>query len=238
MLLAEVVRCAEADILAVQEIENPQAMKRLMAYLPEYRFILGSSGGKQHVGFLYKSDIAIKPLGEVESIAVLPNRTRAGLLVQFQSGSQKWLLLAVHLKSTSRTDSTAELRELSRELRSQQATQIRAWSDSAQASDSLTHVVILGDFNDSPTKKTSAKKSPLDTLKNAPHLVFLTSEMKSCSYEALPAIDHIVCSTQALKRFLRGSLHSVDTHAMLTEHEAKRVSDHCAVVCQFDFSDK
>jgi exonuclease III len=82
------------------------------------------------------------------------------------------------------------------------------------------------------------KKSTLDTLKNAPYLVFLTSQMRSCTYEGLPAIDHIICSKQAIKRFARGSLHSLNTHAMLKEHDAKRVSDHCPVVCQFDFSDE
>jgi endonuclease/exonuclease/phosphatase family metal-dependent hydrolase len=234
MLLAEVVRCAEADILAIQEIENEQAMKRLLEYLPEYSFVLGTSGGKQHVGFLYKSDLAITPLGEVTSIAIQSNRTRAGLLVQCQVGAQKWLLLGLHLKSTSRADSTPELEQHSRELRSLQAAQVRAWSDSVLAADSLAHFVILGDCNDSPMKK----KSTLDTLKNSPYLVFLTSQMRSCTYEGLPAIDHIICSKQAIKRFARGSLHSLNTHAMLKEHDAKRVSDHCPVVCQFDFSDE
>jgi endonuclease/exonuclease/phosphatase family metal-dependent hydrolase len=238
LLLASAIRDTEADILAVQEIENEQAIKKLLAYLPEYRFVLGESGGKQHVGFLYKTNLEIQPLGEVMSIAVEPNRTRAGLLVQYQSGARKWLLLAVHLKSTSRADSSTELRERSRELRSLQSAQIRAWSDSIQTRDSLMHVVILGDFNDSPIKKNIQKKTTLDTLKNAPHLVFLTSQMHSCTYEALPTIDHILCSTQAMKRFVWGSLHTVNTHVMLTEPDAKRISDHCAVVCQFDVSGK
>ena len=234
-LLAEVLRDTEADICAVQEVENDAAMKRLLAYLPEYRFVLGATGGKQHVGFLYKAAaLDVKTLGEVASIAVEPERTRAGYLLQIQQGKAKWLFLAVHLKSTSRADSTRELEARSRELRRLQAAQLRVWSDSVLQADSLVRLVMVGDFNDSPKRKNTS----LDTLKNAPHLVFLTRDNTSCTYEGLPAIDHIVCSTQAVKRVRQGSLYTLNLHAMLKEQEVKRVSDHCPVICRFDVSEE
>jgi exonuclease III len=101
------------------------------------------------------------------------------------------------------------------------------------AKDSLAHLVLVGDFNDSPKRKNTS----LDTLKNAPHLVFLTRDNTSCSYEALPAIDHIVCSPQALKRVQRGSLYTLNLHAMLKRQDVKRISDHCPVVCRFDLTE-
>ncbi len=233
-LLAQVVRDTEADIIALQEIENDEAMKQLLVHLPEYRFALGATGGKQHVGFMVKSRISnAEFLGDVPAIAVEKNRTKAGYLLRVrenQTGTE-WLFLSVHLKATSRADSTPALEERSRELRRLQAAQLRAWSDSLFQGDSLKHLVLIGDFNDSPKRKNTS----LDTLQAAQNLTFLTAENVSCSYAGAPAIDHIVCSKQVLKRFRRGSLYTLNFHTMLSDQEAKRVSDHCPVVCRFEW---
>lgn len=228
VLLAEVLRDTDADVLAVQEIENSEALKRLLRLLPEYRFILGSTGGKQHVGFLYRSSVEIDGVQELVEIAVEEGRTRAGLLVQCRVGAIHWLMLAVHLKSTSRADSTPALEERSRILRRLQAVQIRAWADSVLEKTKEQNVIILGDWNDSPRKKQSA----LDTLKSAFRLTFLTSDLMSCTYSGLPAIDHIVMSDSVLHYVLPGTLRTVNFRAMLSDKEAQRVSDHCPVVVQ------
>jgi exonuclease III len=228
VLLAEVLRDTDTDVLAVQEIENPEALKRLLKFLPEYRFVLGSTGGKQHVGFLYRPPVEIDSVQELTAIAVEEGRTRAGLLVRCRAGSIYWLMLAVHLKSTSRADSTPALQERSRVFRRLQAAQIRAWADSVLEKTKEQNVVILGDWNDSPRKKQSA----LDTLKSALRLTFLTSDRMSCAYSALPAIDHIVVSDSLLRHVLPGTLRIVNFRAMLPDKEAQRVSDHCPVVVQ------
>lgn len=228
VLLAEVLRDTDADILAVQEIENPEALKRLLRLLPEYRFVLGSTGGKQHVGFLYRPPIEIDKVEGLATMAVEAGRTRAGLLVQCRVGAVHWLMLAVHLKATSRADSTPALEERSRELRRLQANQIRVWADSVLEKTKEQNIIILGDWNDSPRKKQSA----LDTLKSAARLTFLTSDLMSCAYSGLPAIDHIVMSDSALRYVLPGTLRTVNFRAMLPDKDAQRVSDHCPVVLQ------
>lgn len=227
-LLAEVLRDTDADILAVQEIENPEALKRLLRLLPEYRFVLGSTGGKQHVGFLYRPPVEINSVQELAAIAVEAGRTRAGLLVQCRVGAVHWLMLAVHLKATSRADSTPALKERSRELRRLQVAQMRSWADSVLEKTKEQNIIILGDWNDSPRKKQSA----LDTLKSATRLTFLTSDLMSCAYSGLSAIDHIVMSDSALRYVLPGTLRTVNSRAMLPDKEAQRVSDHCPVVVQ------
>ncbi len=227
-LLAQVIHDTDADILAVQEIENTQAMERLLRLLPEYRYIMGASGGKQHIGFLYRAPLQATMLGEVRSLAVEEGRTRAGLLVYCTIGKTRWLLLAVHLKSTSRADSTPALIERSRLLRRTQAEQLRIWTDSVLQKGNDNNIIILGDCNDSPHKKQSA----LDTLVNSPRLSFLTYEMRSCTYSALPTIDHIVVSDSLLRCVLPGTLRAVNFRAALSEKEARRVSDHCPIVVQ------
>jgi endonuclease/exonuclease/phosphatase family metal-dependent hydrolase len=227
-LLAEILRDTDADVLAVQEIENPEALKRLLRLLPEYRFVLGSTGGKQHVGFLYRPPVEIDSAQELTAIAVEEGRTRAGLLVQCKVGAIHWLMLAVHLKSMSRADSTPALEERSRTIRRLQAAQIRGWADSVLEKTKEQNVIILGDWNDSPRKKRNA----LDTLKSAARLTFLTSERMSCAYSGLPAIDHIVMSDSALLHVLPGTLRTVNFRAMLPDKEAQRVSDHCPIIVQ------
>lgn len=227
-LLAEVLRDTDADILAVQEIENPEALKRLLRLLPEYRFALGSTGGKQRLGFLYRPPVEIDSVQELAVIAVEAGHTRAGLLVECRVGDVHWQMLAVHLKATSRADSTPELEERSRTLRRLQVLQIRLWADSVLEKTKEQKVIILGDWNDSPRKK----QSTLDTLKSAARLTFLTSDYMSCAYSGLPAIDHIVMSDSALRDVLPGTLRTVNFRAMLSDKEVQRVSDHCPVVVQ------
>lgn len=238
MLLTNVIRDTEADILAMQEVENPESVKLLLKYLPDYSFVLGETGGKQHVGFLYKTaltqnEFRITPRGEIQSVAVEPQRTRAALLLDVSINNKILHFLTVHLKASSRADSTPELLQRSYDIRRRQAAQLRVWCDSVQQRDSLAQVIILGDFNDSPIKKNTT----LDTLHNASNLVFLTSDNRSCTFQELPAIDHILCSKSIVKSILRGSLHTINLHAMLKEDEVKRVSDHCPVVCRIVLSE-
>jgi endonuclease/exonuclease/phosphatase family metal-dependent hydrolase len=236
-LLAEVLRDTGADILAVQEIENTQAMERLLRVLPrygmkEYRFVLGASGNKQHVGFLFRPPVQVDRVCEVESIAVEKGRTRAGLLAECSVSGCSWQMLAVHLKSTSHADSTPALEERSGSLRQAQAAQIRTWADSThnalQQQNQEANIIILGDCNDSPRKKRSA----LDTLRSAPYLTFLTEDLQSCSYSGLPTIDHILVSDALRQRVLRGTLRTVNFRVMLPDNVMGRVSDHCPVVVQ------
>jgi endonuclease/exonuclease/phosphatase family metal-dependent hydrolase len=238
VLLANVIRDTKADILAMQEVENAQAMKLLLGYLPEYSFVLGETGGKQHVGFLYKQSLAqagirIIPRGEVQAVAVEKDRTRAALQADILFDNTVFHLLTVHLKASSRADSTPELLQRSYDIRRRQAAQLLAWCDSVQKQQAQANIVILGDFNDAPSKKNTT----LDTLKTSPNLVFLTADAQSCTFENLPAIDHILCSTQAIKRIAQGSLYTLNLRKMLKEQEAERVSDHCPVVVQITLNE-
>ncbi len=233
-LLALVLSDIDADVLAVQEVENEEALKRLLQHIAkegssEYRIALGVSGGKQKVGFLYRKPVELVSVREIDAIAVEKGRTRAGLLAFFRVGGFEWAMLAVHLKSTSRADSTPELVQHSLALRTAQAAEILTFANSFQQTYSAKPLFILGDFNDSPGKK----RTTLDILKHAPNLTFLTEDLASCSYSGLPTIDHIIAGSSATGRVLRGTLRTVNFRAMLPEKAAERVSDHCPVVVQF-----
>lgn len=231
--LAELIRQSGVDILGVQEVENERALQRLLRYLPEFTGVVGSLGGQQNLGLLYRRDrsLVVRGLGEYTPLIVQPGRTRPGLLAYCRAGNADFYLMVVHLKSTSRYDSTRELQELSRQLRLRQAQQLARWVDSLLAAGPEHDVVIVGDFNDTPRR---ARYPTLTPLVEHPQLEFLTTDLRSCRYERAYTIDHLVVSRSFRKRYVPGSAHVVNFYAQYPFPQAERLSDHCPVVAQFE----
>lgn len=229
--LAAVIRESGADLLGVEEVENERALRRLLRYLPEFDGAVGSLGGQQNVGLIYRRDLQVQVLGEYTPLIVLPGRTRPGFLAYCRAGHADFFLMVVHLKSSSRYDSTEELQELARQLRLQQAQQLARWVDSLLAAGPEQDIVIVGDFNDTPRRR---KYPTLTPLVEHPQLAFLTTDLRSCRYERAYTIDHIVVSRSFRARYKEGSAHVVNFYASYPFPEAERLSDHCPVVAQFD----
>ena len=57
--IARIIEEIDADILGLQEIENQMALKKLLKYLPDYGFIIGTTGGAQKLAILYKKSLTI-----------------------------------------------------------------------------------------------------------------------------------------------------------------------------------
>ncbi|GBD06969.1 hypothetical protein HRbin21_00778 [bacterium HR21] len=233
--LAELIRQTGVDILGLQEVENERALQRLLRYLPEFTGAVGSLGGQQNVGLLYRRDrsLVVRILGEYTPLIVQPGRTRPGLLAYCRAGNADFYLMVVHLKSTSRYDSTNELRELSRQLRLRQAHQLVRWVDSLLAAGPEQDVVIVGDFNDTPRRRQYPTLTPL---LEYPGVEFLTADLRSCRYERAYTIDHLVVSRSFRQRYIAGSAHVVNFYARYPFPQAERLSDHCPVVAQFDIA--
>ncbi|MCS7176824.1 MAG: endonuclease/exonuclease/phosphatase family protein [Candidatus Kapabacteria bacterium] len=229
--LGELIRRSGVDLLGVQEVENDRALRRLLRYLPDFEGIVGSLGGQQNLGLLYRRSVQVRSLGEYTPLMVQPGRTRPGLLAYCRAGNADFYLMVVHLKSTSRYDDTPELQVLSRQLRLRQAQRLSQWVDSLLARSRERDIVIVGDFNDTPRRRKYPTLTPL--LEN-PALVFLTAELRSCRYERAYVIDHVVVSSSFRQRFRSGSAHVVNFYAQYPFSEAERLSDHCPVVAQFD----
>jgi endonuclease/exonuclease/phosphatase family metal-dependent hydrolase len=234
--VAEAIRDAGADVLGVQEVENEQAMAQVLRYLHGYKCVLGKSGGEQRLGVLFKEDIHVTVLEEYTALAVEPERTRAGLVVRCTAGNFDWTMMVVHLKSTSRFDSTNELRQISRQMRGNQAQTLAAWMQE-RLHDSDKDVIVVGDFNDFPTNEHLPTLQPLLTM---PSYSFATYGLPSSKHESpsasRPAIDHIITSQTARQRLQRGSVMAVALYDQYPESVAQKISDHCPVVCRFDMT--
>lgn len=227
---AEIIANSGMEVIGVQEVENSSAIKKIMKYLPDYKFILGKQGSLQNVGLIYKNTIKVESLGEYTPLKVEPERTRPGLVAKCKKGNFDWIVMVVHLKSTSRYDDTPEKRQTSFDLRKEQAEVLSNWVDSLVDDSDEHDVFIVGDFNDNP-RRDDLVIAPLSMNRD---VVFLTWDMQSCKNKIWDMIDHIVITKSVKNRYLDGSVHAYNFFSTLTDIAAKGISDHCPVMAVFD----
>lgn len=231
--IADVIKETGADLLGLQEIENEQALERLLKYLPDYSFLIGEKGRQQNLAVLFKKGIQVKLIGEYIPLIIEKRRTRPALIIEARKGNFDWLMMVVHLKSTSHWDNTPEKKIKSRELRLQQAQKISFWADSILGLNKEMDLIITGDFNDYPNRmKDRCMKSIVDN----ESLIFITEGMTSCKKKTWKLIDHIVGSTSAMNRYVKNSRRIYNFFSSLPAIQAKLISDHCPVIAQFDIT--
>lgn len=231
--IADVILQSNADVLGVQEVENQVALSRIVKYLPGYKFYIGTHGGKQNIGVVYREDVSVEFEEEFMQLAVEYEKTRPGMILSCRKGNFDWKMMVVHLKSSSGHDSTSLMQTEARQTRTVQAEVCSHWLDSLVTSSHEKDVFIIGDFNDFPKRKTNPT---LTSLVENTEAEFLTLESKSCKNDKWFGIDHVVCSKTAQKRFVTGSEHSINFYSQLTKNQADKVSDHCPVLVDFDVS--
>lgn len=225
--IADIIIKINADVLAVQEIENNAALQKVLRYAPEYSGFVAETEAPQNVGVLYKKSMVVTQKQVYQQLAVIPGRLRPGLLVECKKGNFDWLMMVVHLKSSSRADSTQELREQARAIRTQQCTMLSNFVDSVIAQGAEKDVMIVGDLNDFPGRIQNATLTPI--LENN-NLFIPTAKMKSCSNPNWTTIDHIVLTKSAKPRYIEGSERMEDFKQFLDKADAEKVSDHCPVL--------
>lgn len=229
-LVADAIASTGFEIIGLQEIENNEALGRILKYLPEFRGFVLDKSGNQNVGFIYKNTISIDTFYEYSPIAIDPSRNRPGLVIQARKGNFDWIMMVVHFKASSKFDDTEEKRMKSIETRMKQAEILSQWIDSMLTSSKEQDIIVVGDFNDNPTRKQSALV-PLISNKN---IRFLTENERSCKNEKWDNIDHIVVSSSAQNRVFIESLFIENHYNKYDEQIAKQISDHCPVGVNFD----
>lgn len=230
--IAEVIESLQFDILGIQEIENSTAVQKVLKYLPGYQFILcEDANNKQNVGFIYHKGIEINNSMIYRNTVIEKDRTRPAMILSAKKGNFDFIIMVVHLKSTSRYDDTKEKREESYNIRTEQSRVISLWADSVLRFSKEQDIIIVGDFNDTPVRK---KNNTLYWLSENPNLVFLTDSLKSCKYRTWYVIDHIVVSKSALNRYQKNSLFIFNLYDSYGSQIAETISDHCPITADFE----
>lgn len=229
--IADVIRETNVDVMGLEEIENAAAVDSVLQFLPGYERVVGTKGRQQNVAAIYRTGMDVRFIEEYEPIAIQAGRNRPGLILQCRAGNFDWTMMVVHLKSTSRYDSTDEMRDESRVTRRLQAERMHEWAKTLIDGSDEKDIIVVGDFNDTPTRKKDPTLTPLlaDDV-----LTFLTTDMTSCKNPNWKVIDHIVVSKSARKRIVDGTLMSWNVYDQYTKEQAEKVSDHCPVVVQFE----
>lgn len=229
--IARIIKESQCDIVGVQEIENFNALAKLVQYLPEYSFFITKDDAPQKVGIIFHKSIKVKYIADYSPLEVEERRTRPGLVAAVEKGNFDFLTLVVHFKATSRFDDTKEKIEQSRMLRTNQAQVVCNWVDSILSRGEEEDLFVIGDFNDTPLRKQFNTLLPL--LSN-PNLIFLTAQLKSCKFPTAYVIDHILITKRSLKRYVDNSLSIYNTFQIYPQESAEKISDHCLVYVRFD----
>jgi len=228
--VADVIDRTGADVLGLQEIENTVALERVLRHLPDFTGFVADAGIKQNVGVIFRKGLSVQQLGVYTPLTVGVDRLRPGMMLSCRKGDFDWIMMVVHLKSTSRADSTDELRDESRRLRGKQAAMLRSWADSVLRADAENDILIVGDLNDFPGRRENATLGPLLASKE---MTFLTGALRSCRNPNWYVIDHVIASRSAQQRFVAGSEVVNDMRSYLDAREISGVSDHCPVTVRF-----
>lgn len=187
--VARELSALDADLIAVQEIKDPQAFDRLLALLPGYGGVLAEPGPYTRVGAIFRTAV-VQPIA-LESLFVDDWKAfpRPPLRIEARIGRRVATFVVVHLKAQADAASEARRREACAKL--------DAWIDARPGEE----IFVLGDWNDRLTDTASANVfAPF--LSDPTQYRFLTDALASAGafsyvrYRAL--IDHILVTDEVL----------------------------------------
>lgn len=226
--IAGIIDNSEADIICLQEIENSGSLELLTNHLNGFQYYITNYGEKQNLGVLYKNDLNLDNFKIYDKLKINDD-TRPGLVFDYHYNNSIITFLVVHLKSTSRYDSTVELKNLSYKYRAAQSIIIERFIDSLSSINK--NFIITGDFNDNPLKSNSQ----IINLHQNKNITFLTSGFKSVKNPMWMNIDHIIISNSLLENYLNGSNRIYNFGNSILEKYLNKISDHYPVIATFQF---
>lgn len=227
------VRMIDPDILAVQEVDGADALRRVVDtdvydVHVSSRPRTGSMGGRQNTGFAYKRGLAVQPRPDLTSLNT-SGGLRRGTRIDLTHGGATVKFLSVHLKSGCFTNGMSGS---SCTTLLNQVLPLETWID--MAASGAEPFVVLGDFNRRLNEAGDSIWMNLDDAQPAnADLTALTENMPiSCRDNTFPEfIDHIVVDPRALALVDRSSFRHV-TFRQADRPVWDKISDHCPVVAE------
>lgn len=227
--LAGYARRLAPDIVALQEVDGPEAAARLLDPA-RYQFFFPDEQDVQRVGFAVLRTLRAAQNPDVAELDIRPRARfslRRGVDITVQAGGQRLRLLAVHLDGGCTEAPLASDRRC--EGLARQAPILAEWIGQRQREGQP--FAILGDFN----RRLAPREEVWQTLAAAAPLVRATEGFSnpcwSASAGGRPFIDHILLGGQAQGWWRRDSLR-VMVYAEREPAFRDRLSDHCPVSIQ------
>jgi len=238
-MLAKVIADSGAEVMGIQEITSEKALQGMLKHLPDFDYVLGttgvrSDGKKQHVGIIYnKKRVEVIP-GSIRELteAQVPqlmgdNHLRAPLVVDMKADNFDFTMVVLHLK--------ARMDDETKKIRGEQAKVVNNWVKEQIANNPDKDIIVVGDCNDFLNSK-STKALGEGVLHMTTAEAAARGEYSNIPHHSL--IDQIGVTTAeggAEEEYITGSTHVMDTK----EYKGYRKwgSDHNPVISSFK-SDK
>ncbi len=215
--LAAYARRLDADVIALQEIDGPEAARRLLD--PDaYRFHFVDHGTAQQVGFAWRHGVPVVATGRVDALA--GDGLRPGVTIDLQLASRRIVLLGVHLKSgcahPSQTTGAACERLFV------QADRIADWLEARKSEGA--DLMMIGDFN----RHFAGNGEFWTRMERGASLVDLAGGLRATCWAAIDGrfVDRFVFDTPAA-RWLRPGPVTQWTYDIDDAPSLPSLSDHC-----------
>lgn len=223
--LAYYARRLDADVIALQEVEDAPTARRIFS---GYDICISTGKGVQHTGFAVRAHVAHRCDAPLQTL-MLGSRQRAGArLTLFPGTAQQIELLSVHLKSGCSRDALDSGAAACRTLAAQ-AEALGRWM--RQRAETSTRAIVLGDFNRVGPEPGDRFWQQLHAGDTTPGFVNTSVGVAfSNCYRGQPFmqyIDHILVSPGLAAHFVPGSF-SHHGYRSLDAYRY-RLSDHCPI---------
>ncbi len=250
--LARYAKTLNADVIALQEVENDVWAKKVFG--EDYRYFFSTKDWVQRVGVAIKKSSGLR-LDAKEYQALDVGNTRYGLDVTLTRHKHRLRLLIVHLKSgcfslpldpksvnrmLNKTQKQQRKKEACTKL-SLQVKPLKQWIDSSSTKG--IPYIVLGDFNRRFAQdiklqrtKTQGLWQALNNGENHALWTPTTSRNSRCwggYYKDY--IDHILFSPKAKNKLVKGSFSQLVFKAKYAKKRAQRLSDHCPISVKINF---
>ena len=210
-----------ADIIAVEEVENSEALAKVFPP-SDYVIEMSHRQNAQRTGFAIRKGVAYERQPDYEALNV-SGGLRYGTVILVHNGARDVTMMAVHLKSGCFDDDLDQPSSSSCIKLAQQATPLQAWvKDQLQLGHSF---VFLGDFN----RRMDKQGDDLWRMINNNSLVRVNTGQKPECYGGKfgEFIDHIVLSPDLGSIVNKETFHELTYAEPYSEHTT--LSDHCPI---------
>ena len=250
-LLAEYAAELDADVIALQEVEDAQWAKKVFG--DSYNFYFSTKDWVQRVGIAVKKSSGYQ-VDAIEYKALDVGRVRNGMDVTLSKNGKKIRLLGIHLKSgcfaqpldstsvnamPNGTDREVRTKEACTKL-SKQIAPLESWID-ARAKEQVPFVV-LGDFNRRFVTDVQASYAENQGLWQAiddegnedlwTPTMYENSKCWGGYYKDY--IDHIVMNPSAKNKYVSGSFEQLVFKGKYSRQLSNALSDHCPISVTFN----
>lgn len=231
-----------ADVIALQEVENTAAVERVFPK-SEWNIVLSDrpnsrsyncrgndqESTQQRVAVVLRKGIKYQNKGSFEELGLKMEGLRYGVVVEIFGDRDTINLLALHLKSGCFVDdySTSKLRAC--EVLETQIETLDDWIENSIREN--TKFIVLGDFNSRLTVENSMFWNKLVNMDNMP--IGIQNGMQNltgCHPRYPDLIDHIILGPETSKLQIQNS-QMVHFYSSTGRHMAEEdmLSDHCPV---------